>query len=75
MYGGMRGIRGLVTETSVLDPDEGIRFRGFSIPECQEKLPRAPGGEEPLPEGLFWLLLTGEIPSKEQVEAVTKVCH
>ncbi|KAK3791304.1 hypothetical protein RRG08_012491 [Elysia crispata] len=72
MYGGMRGIRGLVTETSVLDPDEGIRFRGFSIPECQEKLPRAPGGEEPLPEGLFWLLLTGEIPSKEQVEAVTK---
>ena len=74
MYGGMRGIRGLVTETSVLDPDEGIRFRGFSIPECQEKLPRAAGGEEPLPEGLFWLLLTGEVPSKEQVEAVTKVC-
>ncbi|RUS80232.1 hypothetical protein EGW08_011997 [Elysia chlorotica] len=72
MYGGMRGIRGLVTETSVLDPDEGIRFRGYSIPECQEKLPRAPGGEEPLPEGLFWLLLTGKIPTQEQVAAVTK---
>ncbi|GFO04970.1 citrate synthase [Plakobranchus ocellatus] len=72
MYGGMRGIRGLVTETSVLDPDEGIRFRGYSIPECQEKLPTAPGGEEPLPEGLFWLLLTGEIPSKEQVDAISK---
>jgi len=40
MYGGMRGIRGLVTETSVLDPDEGIRFRGYSIPECQKLLPR-----------------------------------
>lgn len=40
MYGGMRGIRGLVTETSVLDPNEGIRFRGYSIPDCQEKLPR-----------------------------------
>ena len=52
MYGGMRGIRGLVTETSVLDPDEGIRFRGYTIPECQELLPKAPGGEEPLPEGL-----------------------
>ena len=51
MYGGMRGIRGLVTETSVLDPDEGIRFRGYTIPECQELLPKAPGGEEPLPEG------------------------
>ena len=52
MYGGMRGIRGLVTETSVLDPDEGIRFRGYTIPECQELLPKAPGGEEPLPEGV-----------------------
>ena len=30
-------------------------------------LPRAEGGEEPLPEGLFYLLLTGKIPSKEQV--------
>jgi len=72
MYGGMRGIRGLVTETSVLDPDEGIRFRGYTIPECQELLPKAPGGEEPLPEGLFWLLLTGQIPSEAQVRALSK---
>ena len=67
MYGGMRGIRGLVTETSLLDPEEGIRFRGYSIPECQKLLPRADGGEEPLPEGLFYLLLTGKVPTKEQV--------
>ena len=40
MYGGMRGMKGLVTETSVLDADEGIRFRGYTIPECQELLPR-----------------------------------
>ena len=73
MYGGMRGIKGLVTETSVLDPDEGIRFRGYSIPECQELLPRVPGGEEPLPEGLFWLLVTGKIPTKEQADALSKV--
>ena len=52
-YGGMRGIKGLVTETSVLDPEEGIRFRGYSIPECQKLLPKATGGEEPLPEGTF----------------------
>jgi len=71
MYGGMRGIKGLVTETSVLDPDEGIRFRGFTIPDCQELLPAAPGGAEPLPEGLFWLLLTGEIPTEDQVKAVS----
>merc|ERR1712142_1202437 len=72
MYGGMRGMKGLVTETSVLDADEGIRFRGYSIPECQKLLPCAPGGEEPLPEGLFWLLLTGDIPTQAQVDAVSK---
>jgi len=71
-YGGMRGIKGLVTETSVLDAEEGIRFRGFTIPECQELLPKAEGGSEPLPEGLFWLLCTGEIPSKEQVAQISK---
>lgn len=72
MYGGMRGIKGLVCETSVLDPDEGIRFRGLSIPECQQKLPKAPGGEEPLPEGLFWLLLTGDVPSAAQVKSIIR---
>lgn len=63
----MRGILGLVTETSVLDPEEGIRFRGYSIPECQKVLPKAEGGTEMLPEGLFWLLLTEQIPTTEQV--------
>nr|CAD7460370.1 unnamed protein product [Timema tahoe] len=72
MYGGMRGIKGLVWETSVLDPDEGIRFRGYSIPECQKLLPKAPSGKEPLPEGLFWLLLTGDIPTETQVKAISK---
>jgi len=71
-YGGMRGIKGLVTETSVLDADEGIRFRGYSIPECQKLLPKAPGGSEPLPEGLFWLLATGDIPTEAQVKAISK---
>lgn len=72
MYGGMRGIKGLVWEVSLLDPDEGIRFRGLSIPECQQKLPRAPGGSEPLPEGLFWLLLTGDVPTDAQVKALSR---
>lgn len=71
MYGGMRGIKGLVCETSVLDADEGIRFRGLSIPECQKVLPKAPNGAEPLPEGLFWLLLTGEVPTQQQVQGLS----
>lgn len=74
MYGGMRGIKGLVCETSVLDPDEGIRFRGYSIPECQKLLPKAKGGEEPLPEGLFWLLVTGDIPTEAQVRMTVFSC-
>ncbi|KAJ3214477.1 citrate (Si)-synthase, partial [Clydaea vesicula] len=71
-YGGMRGIKGLIWDPSVLDAEEGIRFRGYTIPECQKLLPKAEGGNEPLPEGLFWLLLTGEIPSTEQVRQLSK---
>lgn len=55
----------------VLDADEGIRFRGLTIPECQDQLPKAPGGSEPLPEGLFWLLVTGEVPTADQVKGLS----
>ncbi|GBN47356.1 putative citrate synthase 1, mitochondrial [Araneus ventricosus] len=72
IYGGMRGMKSLVTETSHLDPEEGIRFRDLTIPECREQLPKVPGGEEPLPEGLFWLLMTGDVPTAEQVKALSK---
>lgn len=71
-YGGMRAVKCMVTETSALDPYEGIRFRGFNIPQLREKLPKAPGGEEPLPEGIFYLLLTGELPTEEDVKEITK---
>ena len=73
VYQGMRGITGLVTETSLLDPQEGIRFRGYSIPELQQKLPKAQEGGEPLPEGLFYLMLIGELPSTEEVNHLTNV--
>ena len=73
VYQGMRGITGLVTETSLLDAQEGIRFRGFTIPELQKKLPKAPGGSEPLPEGLFYLMLIGELPTEEDVQHLTSV--
>ena len=71
-YGGMRGVKCMTWELSLLDPYEGIRFRGYTIPELQEKLPKAEGGNEPLPEGLFWLLMTGDIPTKEQAAEVTE---
>jgi len=73
IYQGMRGMTGLVTETSLLDAQEGIRFRGHTIPELQEKLPKVPGGAEPLPEGLFYLMLIGEMPTEEDVHHVTSI--
>lgn len=72
VYGGMRDITSMIWEPSLLDAEEGIRFRGYSIPELREKLPRYPNGTEPLPEGLFWLMLVGEIPTKEQVKWLTE---
>ena len=71
IYQGMRGMTGLVTETSLLDAQEGIRFRGYSIPDLREKLTKAPGGSEPLPEGLYLLMLLGDLPSDDDVHHIT----
>jgi len=73
IYQGMRGITGLVTETSLLDSQEGIRFRGYSIPDLRVKLPKAPDGSEPLPEGLFYLMLLGELPNDDDAHHITNV--
>lgn len=72
VIGGMRGMIGLLYETSALDPEEGIRFRGYSIPELREKLPKIPGGTEPMPEGIFYLMLMNELPTYEDADMVTK---
>lgn len=76
--GGARGVKCMVWELSNLDANEGIRFRGKTIPECQEVLPtfKGPGGDgEPLLESLIWLLLTGDVPTKEQVDTLTADLH
>ena len=73
IYQGMRGITGLVSETSLLDAQDGIRFRGYSIPELQEKLPKAEGGSEPLPEGLFHLMLLAELPTQHDTDHLSSV--
>ena len=70
-YGGMRSVKAMVYETSLLDPEEGIRFRGLTIPDCQKQLPSAPNGGEPLPEGLLYLLITGEVPTYQQAKEIS----
>jgi len=75
-YGGMRSLMCMIWETSVLDAEEGIRFRGYTIPQLKAKLPKAlDQGGEPIPEALLWLLLTGDIPSKEQTATLTAELH
>jgi citrate synthase len=71
IYGGARSIKMMIWETSQLDPMEGIRFRGYSIPELKNLLPQGPDGKEPLPEGLFWLMMVGEIPTADEVHWLT----
>ena len=67
--GGARDIRALVTDISYLDPQEGIRFRGKTISETFEMLPKAEGSNYPTVEAFWFFLLTGEVPSEEQLEA------
>ncbi|MGD2154962.1 MAG: citrate (Si)-synthase [Gemmatimonadales bacterium] len=70
--GGARGVRCLVTDISYLDPNEGIRFRGMTIPETLEALPKVPGAEMPYVEGHIWLLLTGDVPTESEVKELVK---
>ncbi|MBW2734907.1 MAG: citrate (Si)-synthase [Deltaproteobacteria bacterium] len=70
--GGMRGVKSLVTDISYLDPMEGIRFRGMTIPETLAALPKPEGKEAPYVEGHIWLLLTGEIPNKEEIAEIVE---
>ncbi len=69
---GMKGTVSLLTDTSKLDPGEGIRFRGYSIPELRGKLPKAHPEGEPLPEGLFYLMLLDELPTSDDVAFLSK---
>ncbi|KAJ7172555.1 citrate synthase [Mycena filopes] len=72
IIGGMRGIKAMLWEASVLDPNEGIRFHGLSIPDCQKVLPPAPGGKEIIAESMLWLLLTGKVPTEAQTRELSR---
>ncbi|OPX18333.1 type I citrate synthase [candidate division WOR-3 bacterium 4484_100] len=61
-YGGMRGVRALVCDTSVVPPDKGLIIRGIPIGELKDKLP----------EAVFYLLVTGELPDDEALNDLKK---
>ncbi len=70
--GGARGVKMLVTDISYLDPMEGIRFRGRTIPETLAALPKPEGKTYPYVEGFWYYLLTGDIPTKQDAEALVE---
>ncbi|MBA4376267.1 MAG: type I citrate synthase [Anaerolinea sp.] len=70
VYGGIRGVPIHVTDVSHVDPQEGLRLRGYAVPEALEKLPKSEHGEYPLAGGLYYLLMTGEIPTKQEANQV-----
>ncbi|CCM02359.1 uncharacterized protein FIBRA_04454 [Fibroporia radiculosa] len=72
IIGGMRGLKSMLWEASVLDPMEGIRFHGLSIPDCQKVLPAAQGGKEIIAESMLWLLLTGKIPTEAETRQLSR---
>jgi len=71
IIGGMRDVNSLITDISYLDPNEGIRYRGYTLPELFIKLPKPKGAEIPSVEGLVYLLLTGKIPTEDDVNDVS----
>ena len=70
--GGARGVRCLVTDTSYLDPFEGIRFRGKTIPETFEALPNYEDCDYPSVEAFWWFIMTGEVPTEAEAASVVE---
>lgn len=64
---GMRDMVGMLTQTSDVDAIEGVRFRGYSITQLQDLLPKSSPTGEPLPEGVLYLMLIGELPTPQDV--------
>ncbi|KZC10622.1 putative citrate synthase 1, mitochondrial, partial [Dufourea novaeangliae] len=68
IYQGLNGVNTMVRETSETDPKHGIKYRGLTLPEVVTLLPRQ--GKSPSAEAVFWLLLTGDVPTQEQTASL-----
>lgn len=60
VYGGMRGVRALICDTSAVEPDRGLVIRGIHVKDLTERLP----------EEVFWLLLTGSLPDEQSLHTL-----
>lgn len=58
LLGGMRGVKGVMCDTSNVPQDKGLIIRGMPLADLVEKSP----------EEVFYLLLTGELPDAAELE-------
>jgi citrate synthase len=72
---GMKATPLMVCETSMLDPKVGVKYRGYTLQECKDKLPKWGSSKIGLPEASYWLFLTGEMPTDAQVKALNAELH
>jgi len=61
-FGGMRGVKCMVCDTSVVEPDKGLIVRGHPLLDIKHLWP----------EEMFFLLLTGELPDAEGKAALQR---
>ncbi len=59
-YGGMRGVKGMICDTSVVEADKGLIVRGRPLLTIKDRWP----------EEVFYLLLTGELPDDKAKAAL-----
>ncbi len=60
LLGGLRGVHSLLCDTSSVDPDRGLIVRGIPVADLTARLP----------EEVFHLLLTGELPDAEALASL-----
>jgi citrate synthase len=66
IFSGIRGVQIQVSDISYVDPQEGIRIRGYTIPELLEALPKAKNSQFPMAGGIFYLLMVDEMPGQDE---------
>lgn len=65
LYGGMRGVRAMVCDTSLVPADKGLLVRGLPISQLVNRLP----------EEVFYLLATGELPARDAMADIREQFH
>ncbi|CDJ66004.1 citrate synthase, putative [Eimeria necatrix] len=77
VIGGMRGLTALLTETSVLDPELGLRLHGTAMRQLLlQDLPKMQASHAyPSVEALLWFLLTSKVPTESEVSLLHRCLY